>query len=109
MVLGMKPHNCLYIHSISNTTESQMKNCAMKFDTPSIMITECNIMLFQESSPDLFTLAMYTITWVVVTMMMNWMIPVISNATMMITMMVKMVTTMMAVTVLKIPGAKLFR
>ena len=47
-----------------------MKNCAMKFDAPSIMITEWSMMLFQLSSPDLFTLAMYTITWVVVTVVM---------------------------------------
>ena len=66
---GGKGATQLFVHSQCIST-AQMKNCAMKFDAPSIMITEWSMMLFQLSSPDLFTLAMYTITWVVVTVVM---------------------------------------
>ena len=89
---GGKGATQLFVHSQCIST-AQMKNCAMKFDAPSIMITECSMMLFQLSSPDLFTLAMYTITWVT----MVRMIPVmfIQRTNIMAMMMVMMFTTMM--------------
>ena len=77
------------VHQTLST--AQMKNCAMKFDAPSMMITECRMMLFQLSSPDLFTLAMYTITWVVRMMHVIF----IRRTNIMVMMMVMTFTTIM--------------